>query len=414
MLERSVEPAGAADGVGARTLSRYSPERPLLLLTDYPPGAGGGGAVILRSLLGGRDRESVLWLSLTPDAPGRAADGPARVLRSASARYASLLGRRSQTADSLLAASVAAEVRAIAGEARASAIWAVMHGAVVHVAAHLGGPGDLPLHVTVHDDPAFGVALMSRRYFALVPFIERDFSRTLRRARSLDVIGADMADRYRRRYGVTANVVHRGMSPFAAPTAPSAADALEVGVLGNTYGYDQLSLLVEAVANAARGAGVPGRIVVIGQGHGARLREEAAGKIEVEVTGHLDERAAVERLSRCFMLYLNYPFSRRGAVLRQTSFPTKLSTYIQAARPLLVHAPRDSSIRFLASDEFEKLATWWDSTNAAAGAATLERAWRTPSAHESQHGLAELVRRRYYDLESNRRSLFTALDALVT
>ena len=38
------------------SLTRYTADRPLALLTDWPPDAGGGGAVILRSLLGPEDR----------------------------------------------------------------------------------------------------------------------------------------------------------------------------------------------------------------------------------------------------------------------------------------------------------------------------------------------------------------------
>jgi hypothetical protein len=395
------------------SLSNYSPERPLILLTDHPPRAGGGGAVILRSLIGEADRARILWLSLSPDKPGTTPDGPSQALRSGSARVASLLKRRSMLTDSILAAQLAAEVRAIAAERKARAVWAVMHGAVVHVAAHLTGRADLPVHLTVHDDPAYGVALMSTRYLAMVPLIERDVRRSLRAARSVDVVCEDMGKRYRERYGVSSTVTHRGMSRPIEPSATHDDQVLEVGVLGNTYGYTQLPVLAEAIIAAAREAGVPGRLVVLGQGNGPRLKSDFAGRLDVEVTGHLAEPAAVERLRRCFALYLNYPFGLRAAVLRQTSFPTKLTTYIQAARPLLVHAPSDSSIRFLSGRAFADYAAWWDDKSVESGARALVQAWRSPQLRLSRHEAAETIRRTYYDLAPNRASLFAALNALV-
>ena len=116
-------------------------------------------------------------------------------------------------------------------------------------------------------------------------------------------------------------------------------------------------------------------------------------------------------LRRCFALYLNYPFGRRDAVLRQTSFPTKLSTYVQAARPLLIHAPADSSTAPLIGPD--GYATAWSDLDPARGADALVAAWGRAENHASRHEAADRVRRDYYDPDRNRRALFGALDALV-
>src|SRR5262249_42420720 len=154
-----------------------------------------------------------------------------------------------------------------------------------------------------------------------------DFAYALRRATSVDVIGRGMAERYRRRYGVESTIVHRALEGPIAPSGDhdAARDGLRVGVLGSTYGYGQLPLLARAVEVAAGRLGVAPRILIVGQGHGDQLRAEFAGRVEVESTGHISEADAIPLLRRCFALYLNYPFGRRDAVLRRTSFPTKLS-----------------------------------------------------------------------------------------
>jgi hypothetical protein len=394
------------------TLSNFSSESPLLLAMDYPLSAGGGGAVILRSLLGEAERSRIVWASPSLPAGNSPEPDGGYALRRGSLRFGPMIKRRSQTLDALLAESLSDEILAVARGRGARAIWIVMHGAMVHVAARVLKRTTLPVHLTVHDDPPYGVALLSRRHVALVPLIERDLAFALRRARSVDVISQSMADRYRIRYGVSSLVVHRGMAvPIASSPPRDRGEPLEVGILGNTYGYPQLLLLAGALIQASSVAGVPARIVVIGQGHGQRLRDELKGRLEVEVTGHLEEAAAVERLRRCFLLYLNYPFSARARVLRQTSFPTKLSTYIQAARPLLVHAPADSSVAPL-FDLDGGYVTGWRNERPSEGAAVIVRAWKSEASHASHHVAAEDLRNQYYELTRNRRVLLDALNQL--
>ena len=384
-------------------LAGYSADHPLVLVTDYPPDAPGGGAVILRSLLEPRDRERVVWLSPSPSN-----GAPATLQAGSSGRGGRSLGL-DQT---VYAKALADEVRTIALERGARGLWVVLHGSGVAIASRLVRDGSLPVHATVHDDPAYANALRSRRYLPLVPWIARDFARAIRGADSVDVIGPEMADHYRRKYGVEASVVHRGLPGPVEPASDydKAGCGLTVGVLGSTYAYKPLSILARAVERAARTLEVPGRVVVVGRSHGDRLRSEMDGRVEVEVLGHVDEPEGVEALRRCFVLYLNYPFGPLDGALRRLSFPTKLSTYVQAARPILIHAPSDSSIAHLAGDD--EFARYWGSMKFEEGAMTLEEMWADPSMCSSRHLEAELIRVRYYDPDRNRRALFDQLNAL--
>jgi len=389
-------------------LAKYTSDAPIILASDYPPSAGGGGAVMLRSLIGPDARPKILWASASPAGPV----GPTEaLLTQGSAILKSLIDRRSMTVDVLLAHRLASELSRLAAEHHARAFWLVMHGAMVHVAARLLKTTRLPVHLTVHDDP-IGVTLMSRRYLALLPLVQRDFAFAMRRAASVDVVSDGMASRYRRAFDINSIVVHRGMpGPIAQSVAGHDPRALEIGILGNTYGFHQLPIVARAVEIAAARSNLRGRIVVVGQGLGERLRDKVGTRIDVEVTGHLDEPAAIERLARCFCLYLNYPFSPQTAIFRQTSFPTKLTTYLMAGRPLLAHAGADSSLSSLAVST--GYIARWSSEIVDEGATEILRLWNLPSAHESQHAVAEEIRQRYFDLAVNRRRLFRALDALV-
>ena len=376
----------------------------MILITDYPPDAPGGGGVILRSLLGPEERRAVLWLSPSPSN-----DAPATLQAGSSGR-----GRRSMGLDQTLhARALTHEVLSIARQRHARAFWVVLHGSGVAIASRLVKLGVLPLHATVHDDPAYANALRSRRYLALVPWIARDFARAIRGANSVDVVSSSMAEHYRRKFGIEPSIVHRALpGPVEpGPAYDKARHGLRVGVLGSTYSYGQLPILARAVESAARALGVPGRLMVVGRSHGERLRAEVGGRVEVEVLGHVEEPEAVVRLRDCFALYLNYPFGPLDSSLRRYSFPTKLGTYALAARPILLHAPDDCSVMSLT--ESAGYAGHWASRRETDGAAVLMAMWRDPRASGSRHPEAEAVRLRYFDPDRNRRALFEPLDALV-
>jgi hypothetical protein len=313
----------------------------------------------------------------------------------------------------LWARALADETLRVARAHRARALWVVLHGAGVQVAAELAKRRALPMHVTVHDDPAFAVALRSRRYFAMTPWVEHEFARALRGADSIDVIGAAMRERYLRRYGVDSIVVHRAAADRVMPVpAYDRREGLRIGVIGNMYSYEQLPLLGRALGRASRLLGVQARIVMVGHGFAERLKKDLTGTgVEVEVVGHVDEAEAIRLLSRCFAVYLNYPFDRRAAVLRETSFPTKLATYLRAARPIVTHAPKGTSLAPLSP--MTGYVHPWTTMDPADGEALLARMWRDPAQLESAHESGEALRLRYYDPARNRRLLKTALNALV-
>lgn len=388
---------------------RYTRDSPVLLYTDFAPDAGGGGNVIINSLLTTEERRAVIRVSPVPPAdPAALGDQPYVTLKQGSSTRS---GVRSWLRDMVQYGGVLAdEVAALAKERNAGHVWIVLHMSGVPIAARLATRHGLAFHATVHDDPPYAIALRSKQAIAFTPWVAWAFARALRAAVTVDTISAPMAARYSRRYGVKSVVVHRGL---AGPLTPRARFArkegeLTVGVLGNVYHYAQLPKLVQAVGLAAADVGVPGKVVVLGQGYGDRLRVDSlASGVNVEVLGHVPESEAVERLSGCLALYLNYPFGWRDRVLRQTSLPVKLSTYLLATRPILFHGPVGTSIEgpIAVSDG---LIRHWPNCDPATGAAVLSRLWADPAADAPVGG--EAVRARFYDYDTNRRNLIEALN----
>jgi len=385
----------------AEGLGGLSPDRPVLLVADQAIDASGGGAVILHSLLDDLLGRGICWAS-----PSHSSDDPS------TGRYAlrqgslGRKGRRSLFADSFVyRRRLTHEVLELAARLNARAVWFVMHGSCVQIAAGVVRTGKLPVHLTVHDDPIHATAMRSRQLFPLTPLIARDFRYAMKRAASIDVVSAGMAQRYERLYGAKAVLLHRGLEDPVDPSPPLdlELEGLTIGLLGNTYAFAQLPVLAEALIGAAREMNLPARLLVLGAGFGERLRREFAGRLQVECLGHVSEAAAIERLRRCALLYLNYPFTRWCKVLRETSFPTKLSTYVYAARPLLAHAPEGTSIGEL--NRFGDYVLPWHSLDPEVGARLIADYLRVADSRRSFAREAEQVRRTYYDYAAQRATL---------
>src|SRR5438094_270510 len=124
-------PEHSPDGteVVAESFGGFTRDRPVLLLADQAWDAGGGGAVILRSLLQGALGNGVAWA--TPSRAGHNAElGQYGLTRGSTGRR----GRQSTLLDSVVyAAALARETLALADDLKASALWIILHGSAVHM-----------------------------------------------------------------------------------------------------------------------------------------------------------------------------------------------------------------------------------------------------------------------------------------
>gem|GEM_PF-2377097 len=78
---------------------------------------------------------------------------------------------------------------------------------------------------------------------------------------------------------------------------------------------------------------------------GPRFLLSARTQRRIEYLGFLPTSAeAINVLSECDACFLPQPFSPQETLLARYSFPTKLSTYLAAGRPVIVHAPAYASI----------------------------------------------------------------------
>jgi glycosyltransferase involved in cell wall biosynthesis len=396
-------------------LTAFSQSRPLMLLSEFPADAKGGAAIIMRGLLQEADPSAIVWLTLSGAQSLDTSPWPAQVglKRGSAGRDPSHMSVFKDS--TIYASALTDEVLQIAADRNAAAIWVVLHNAGVPIGARLVRQKRFPVHVTVNDDPPFATIVRSRRNFVLLPRMARDFAAALRGAASIDTTSEPMAQRYRQRYGVDSIVVHRGLVESDIQPAPEfdPASGLTVAMLGNPYNYGQLPLLAKAVATSAKAEGTKAKLFVIGgQATAHRLQKEYGHLLDIELKGHLDEPQAIKLLQSCFLLYFNYPFSWSTKVLRQTSFPVKLSTFAMSSRPILMHAPPDSSTAAIA--QMKGYVLDWRSDDVEDGVRILREAWRDLSLRRSFHREAETLRKRFFDYPVLRDRLFGVLSALPT
>jgi glycosyltransferase involved in cell wall biosynthesis len=311
----------------------------IALFTPYSPEIG-GGSVQLRSHLAQMPDLDVEWYYLSaaevqgdhrlwlgkPISPGQfAAD--------LSARSGFLPGSTRP-------------VRDIVNRIDADLYWVVAHYEGISVAAELLSLGK-PIHLTVHDEP-LAMLIRSRRYRALWPLMVLTFARVLRGAQSVDVTSPNMRDYFKLKYGVECFALYKYLPELPELNSHLSDEVLTVGHIGSLYHPDPFRKFVLACRSYAAKQNRSLKIVRIGDS--PEMDKIAAENLAAfENYGELLEKDALPVLATCDFVYAMYPGGFRFQGFRRTSLPIKLSTYIQAQRPIFAHTPPDSGLAQLIS-----------------------------------------------------------------
>ncbi len=308
----------------------------IALFTPYSPEIGGGSAQ-LRSHLRDLADLDIRWYYL--------ASGPTAVrkekwkwigerlsfrelISDLSARTGFLRGSRSR-------------VREIVRQIDADLFWVVGHYEGISVAAELCDQGK-PVHLTIHDDP-FGTWRRSERYRWFQPLLRRTFPGILRRARSVDVTSWGMRNLYREKYGIPCFSVYLHVPELPALNVSKNPAEFTVGHIGTLYQPEPFRRFLEACKRTA--AEENHRLRVVRIGCSPELDELVAANPAMFTSyGDLDESSAIPLLAACDLQYAMYPAGRKYELFRRTSLPIKLSTYVQARRPIFAHSPQDSGL----------------------------------------------------------------------
>ncbi len=306
----------------------------IALFTPFSPDIG-GGSVQLRSHLAQLSDLAVEWFYLAA-APvgGEHRHWLGRPLTSTQLAFD--LSARS----GFLPGSTKA-VREIAEKLDADLYWVVGHYEGISVAAELLRMGKT-VHLTVHDEP-LAMLIVSRRFRALWPLMSLVFSRVLRGARSVDVTSTAMRDYFKRKYNVDSFALYKYLPELPEVRPGSSEEHLTVGHIGKLYHSGPFRQFILASRKLAAAKKRTLRIVRIGAcSEMDKVSSENPSVFESH--GDLLEPDALHLLANCDFVYAMYPEGFRFQGFRRTSLPIKLSTYIQAQRPIFAHTPPDSGL----------------------------------------------------------------------
>jgi hypothetical protein len=163
---------------------------------------------------------------------------------------------------------------------------------------------------------------------------EYDF--VVRQAKAVAVIGENMRRHISARYARQAVIIPPPGKLTRTDSFNALRSTFKIGFAGSLYAKQEWNALIVALdALQWKLDGKTVRIVFVG----AFPTRGAMNGRNVELCGFQDEHATQVILENCDAAYLPYWISLEYKLVAQTSFPSKLVTYISAGLPVLFHGP---------------------------------------------------------------------------
>ena len=329
--------------IARQTLDAYrelleNAARPIVFVQPFSLGSAGGGARILRALLG---RAPFAWKSVccSPENPkawraevhlrSRPSWGPVEHSRLAGFPKAS--GR-------FFVRWFRKRLQRYCLQVGARAIHAVPHGGLDFAEAHSAARAlSLPFFISLHDDLAYtAFADPSRRDTAM--------GAAWREASARFVISEPLGREYCRRYGEREfQVVTDGVEQLTPLRVAAGSNALRIYFMGLFHmGYERnLGALLRGIAIFERQNPSSTISVTLRCEH---VRAQViAGAPRVTVLPFADEAQVQRDMQQADLLYMPIPFGEEHENFARYSLSTKMITYAGSGVPILYHGPTTSA-----------------------------------------------------------------------
>ena len=219
------------------------------------------------------------------------------------------------------------------------AVLAVAHGHLWVTAAEFAEQHGLPLHLIVHDD-------WPRVARPPAPFsgrIDQQFRRVYRAAASRLCVSPFMADDYRQRYGVEAQVLYpsRGQDAETFDGPPDRLQDNDRGLVcafAGTINTPDYCRMLRILAECLEKYG--GRLLIFGPMTVEQARTVGLDRPSIHFCGLLKSNELMNRLrSEVDVLFVPMSFAASDRANMEISFPSKLTDYTAVGLPMLVFGP---------------------------------------------------------------------------
>lgn len=247
---------------------------------------------------------------------------------------------------------LARQVRDFAARTKPDLIFCTLEGqTMIRLAAQMQKTLPLPMVTQVWDPPEWWMRSNSVDGWSIKSIL-KTFSDVLRKSSAVAAASWSMAETYKREHGANTIPVVPGLpEAWAKQPAPrlNEGNKLVIGFCGQMYSKNEWNALLETLD--ALDWKVEGRDVEIRM-LGREFELEGFSKRNIHYLGWRDQVESIENLSQCDILYCPYFFDRELESTSRLSFPSKLTTYLAAGRPVLLHGPEYSSpFKFLKEND---------------------------------------------------------------
>jgi glycosyltransferase involved in cell wall biosynthesis len=335
----------------------------ILLLTDVPPCTNYTAGMVLAQIIKVLPTGSVAcFCVLNPDLQNIESDPELKDLpleytakpREAAFPQAGFLGElksylAEQVRRRVAVPSIVGRITNFAHRQNVDTIWAVLQGqSMVRIAGQVANQLRMPLFTHVWDPLNWWLrANKLDRWSARQ--IRAEFDMVIRRSEAVATASPAMSAAYEARYSVRSVALiacHDRHDSFTPPGRPHHDGELVIGMAGQFYANVEWQTLIRTLNQASwLIGGREVRLLVLGH----YFPHFEIPKEKVEFLGWRSQKEAIRILAEhADVLYCPYPFDPSMEEVARLSFPSKLVAYFAAGRPVLLHAPLDSSpARFL-------------------------------------------------------------------
>jgi hypothetical protein len=171
--------------------------------------------------------------------------------------------------------------------------------------------------------------------------LEEDYKYLIENASSIDFISDNMRRYYEKVYNVKAKATTFLIADKVEVALPIINENIQkIGFAGNVWCADNFICILENIKKYNNEFETKIKFVVYTD-EGAHSFFNSYKDI-VDLNGMIPYENLISELQKCDLLYLPMTFTTDGFITNQTSFPSKILTYLNAGIPLLNHSPVES------------------------------------------------------------------------
>jgi hypothetical protein len=227
-------------------------------------------------------------------------------------------------------------------------VWCILQGqTMIRLAKPVAKQLKVPLFTQIWDDPSWWIR--ENKIDAInAKSILAEFDSAIKASAACGTASYAMSSLFEDKYHVKTSPLIASLDEafcnapdeLARNTNKGNSHTYTIGISGQLYAMEEWQALIAALHEANwQLKGKPVKIRYLGY----QLNISSHNPVHVEYMGYREQAESISLLSECDLLYCPYFFAPEYEAIASTSFPSKVTAYLAAARPILFHGPEYAS-----------------------------------------------------------------------